>query len=222
MYPTLCSTTDQLISSSSNEVYVNTEHFFIQRIFNIWVKPIFELTPQIDNIRQTYVDLVSAKQFEKAIDFMLNEIYEHSKILALKFKIPFEDRTDIAFLFEKLRCDEVVSVEEWNRLTILQMAMDGLDIEVYEYGASIRPNELGYLNEFLDIIRTILARNNTYVGVSIGASFSSYVFQGANTSFTIASTGTLVINPTCVLSNALINLVSTSSNSVNVTTFQAN
>jgi hypothetical protein len=103
--------------------------------------------------------------------------------------------------------------------------MDGLDIEVYEYGASIKPNELSYLTEFLDIIRTILARNNTYVGTYVGVSmcanmgvttyFDFYAFQSANTIFT-ATTGTLVINAACVAGNALVNWVNKGGNSVSV------
>jgi len=216
---TSLSSSEQLISLSTNDLYLVTEQFSSKQARGIWVEPTYEIAPQTDSIRQAYLNLVSTRQFEKAIDFMLNEIYGHSQILAEKFGFQFEDKTEIASLLEKLSNAEVISSEELNRLTILQMAIDGLDIEVYEYGATMNLTELVYLNEFLSIIKTVLARNDTYVGTfqNIATGFGSCTFQSTNNIiFVIGTIHSTVVNPstTCVFSSTFTNLIDTKNNYV--------
>jgi hypothetical protein len=225
-------TAGQLACSSIGEIYSDTDQIFVEAKPSYWIETIFGMTPQMDNIRENYANLIANKQFEKAVDFILNEVFEESKILALKTHIPVEEKTELAYFFEELKNNGIVSTDEWQRLTVLQMAIDGLDLEVYEYGASMNSIELDYLTEFLWIIRDILARNNMYIGVSssiqISVCFSS--FQSTNVVAAIATTKFYVTKSVCafwsILTNCAINtsentICTTNDNTAIITSYQA-
>lgn len=158
-----------------------------------------------DDVLKICSILISTKRFSKAADFMLNEIYENSKILANKFGIEVNCDTDMAQLMEELRHNNVISESEWNRLTVLQMAIDGIDMEVHECGGEIKPSELNYLSEFVTIVKEILARNNQYIGVFMNAisNYDAFTIQAnmlTRKNITLRSPS-VIINPssTCTL-----------------------
>lgn len=171
----------------------------IPQLFN-WIRQRADNSFILDVITKTCTNLIESGQFGRAVDFMLNEVYEHSKILANKLKIEFKDRTDLAALMEKLKHDNIISEDEWDRLTVLQMGLDGIDMEVHECGGKIKSKELNYLSEFLLTLKTILARNNAYVGVAMAAitNFKSTPFQ----ELTIISDEGLTISTSATIINA--------------------
>jgi hypothetical protein len=121
-----------------------------------WIEPRFKTSLQTDKIVLTYRNLISAGQFQKATDFMLNEIYEHSRVLAEAFENTLDDPTGMSCLFDELMRQNILSEEERNRLNVLQMALDGIDVEVHEYGKNLKVEEINYLSEFLGTIRGLL------------------------------------------------------------------
>jgi len=124
----------------------------------------FETNLQTDKIVQTCMELISTKQFPKAIDFMLSEIHKHSQILAEALGKTLYDSTGMSSLFDELKQEGILKSGERNRLHVLQMVLDGIDIEVHEYGKSLKPEEVNYLIEFLEIIRNLLSKAHISVG----------------------------------------------------------
>jgi hypothetical protein len=139
-----------------------------------WNEPRFEETLHVDEIVQTCANLILMRQFQKATDFMLNEIYEHTQVLARVFGKTISDSTDVSYLFDELLLEDILSKEERNRLNVLQMALDGMDIEVHEYGKDLKMEETDYLAEFLEIIRSLLAKANVSVGFSTLETIEQY------------------------------------------------
>lgn len=165
----------------------------------------FELGLRVDDVLETCKELLSKRQFASAITFMLEEIYEQSKTLSNVFDVGIGDETEIPILIEKLKSDERITEEEWSRLTILQMALDGIDMEVHEGYGEIDLEALDYLSEFLTIIGHIMARNNVYVGVSMSAAFwyETFTYHGSVQQLAeeMVATVTTMANPSsfCIL-----------------------
>ena len=131
-----------------------------------WFKPRFESSKPVDEIYKICFDLVAAKQFGKAIDIMLNEVYEYSKLLAKKFGKTFDDKADIPNLLQELKQDGIMTEDDWNRLTVLQMVLDGVDVEVYEYGGQIGSEEVRYALEYLEVVKSIMSKHRVHIGFS--------------------------------------------------------
>lgn len=141
-----------------------------------WITSRLDTNFVSDDVINISTNMINMGRFDLAVDFMLKEVYDYSKILSKTFNIVFEDRTDISRLMEDLNRDGIIKEEELDRLTVIEMALDGIDMEVNECGGKIETRELTYLQEFLIAVRDILLRKNIYVGLAISSAFSSNSF----------------------------------------------
>jgi hypothetical protein len=109
---------------------------------------------------------ISNAQFSTAISIIQNEVYEYSRILAKVFDKTIEDRAYISDLISTLTQERHISEEQSNRLFVLLMVLDGLDMEVNECGATLDESQFVHLQEFLHMIDSIIQERNVLVGIS--------------------------------------------------------
>ena len=131
-----------------------------------WFYPRLDTNVRIGNIRLSFNNAISNAQFSTAISIIQNEVYEYSKALAKVFDKRIEDRAYISDLIYALTQEGVISEDQSNRLFVLLMVLDGLDMEVNECGARLGEGHFLYLQEFLQIIDSIAQEHDVMVGVS--------------------------------------------------------
>jgi hypothetical protein len=93
-----------------------------------------------------------------AIDTTMKAIFLYSKGLASTLDVSIEDYSELSMLLERLKNSRLITENEWNRLTVIQMALDGLDIEVNEYGIELTREDIDYASEFCEIIGQVYTR----------------------------------------------------------------
>jgi hypothetical protein len=169
------------LSCSIEKTQIGTEPLFIQkkvgsgnvpldfraRVHDLrWFYQKLDTNIKIDNIRLSFNSAISRAQFSNAINLILNEVNEYSKILAKVFDKHFEDKAYISDLISTLVQEGAVSKDQSNRLFVLLMVLDGLDMEVNEGGAKLEEGHFTYLQEFIQIINSILQKHHVLAGIS--------------------------------------------------------
>src|SRR5208337_2429302 len=102
-----------------------------------WFKPCSELNfPRRDFI-QNCMNMIGIKEFENAVNLIMEEVNSYSLVFAKVLGKALEDKTYLPQLIEELKKDGVLSASDYNRLSTLVMVLDGIDIEVHEYGGEI-------------------------------------------------------------------------------------
>ena len=92
------------------------------------------------------------------IEKMIHATYLYSKGLASLFHVQLDYFSDISNLVEALKAHHLITKEEWNRLTVLQMVLDGLDMEISEDGGEMSAEDVDYASEFCEIIERAYSR----------------------------------------------------------------
>jgi hypothetical protein len=131
-----------------------------------WSYQELDTNAKVDIIHLSFKKAISNAQFSTAISIIQNEVYEYSKILAKVFDKNIEDRAYISDLICTLTQEKSISEEQSNRLFVLLMVLDGLDMEVNECGATVDESQFVYLQEFLQVIDSIIREHNVQVGIS--------------------------------------------------------
>lgn len=88
------------------------------------------------------------------------------EVLAYTFNKHLEHPSLIPLVVQELKDDAIITEEEWKRLTILRMVLDGLDVEIGENGGELRPQDLDKAVEFCEIIREILLKKQVQTGMA--------------------------------------------------------
>jgi len=131
-----------------------------------WSHQEIDSNVRIDNVRLSFNKAIADSQFGVAVSIVQNEEYEYTKILAKMFDKHIEDRAYISDLFYDLAKEGVISEDQSSRLFVLLMVMDGLDMEVNEGGARVDEKQFAYLQEFIQIIGSIIKKRNVLAGVT--------------------------------------------------------
>jgi len=158
-----------------------------------WFKEKFEQSLRIDVIYEICSRSISVGKYDDAIETILNEIHKRCEILAEAFGKAIMGRAYVSDLIEQLRQEGQISEEDSNRLSVIIIAIDGLEIEVREYGGSISQEDLDYILEFHKIISNILQENYTSLGISL-PSFVSTSYNVIQTTETGISASSHVTN----------------------------
>jgi hypothetical protein len=143
---------------------------------------------------ESAIKAIDANHFDEALKIVQFEIYEHCEILAKTFDKTFKGKAYISDLVEELRQEGWIQEKEANRLSVIVMALDGLEIEVRECDGRIEKDDLEYMLEFLRITKNAMRKKHVFTGltgvafvkvnysmtpsnenVALGTSFSVYV-----------------------------------------------
>jgi len=167
------------LSCSPSKVQIGTKPLFILKKVSTgnvpldfrahdlrWFYQKLDTNVKIDNIRLSFNNAISRAQFSTAINIILNEVNEYSKVLAKVFDKHFEDKAYISDLISTLVQEGAISKDQSNRLFVLLMVLDGLDMEVNEGGAELDERHFTYLQEFIQIINSILHKHHVLAGIS--------------------------------------------------------
>ena len=103
--------------------------------------------------------LIANKKSKLAMNVMLNAVYGYTRVAAKLIGRNLNSNAYIPPLLTTLKNKRMITLEEWNRLTVLLMVMDGLDIEVYEENADLDPSDVNSLHEYADILKRVIRRN---------------------------------------------------------------
>jgi len=98
---------------------------------------------------------ITSGKFSRAVLMMQDAVCANACLLADAFKKPFYS-SKIPELVDGLQREGIVSEQEANRLAVLLMVMDGLEMEVFESGGTLTVEDARYLREFVGIVKRIL------------------------------------------------------------------
>jgi hypothetical protein len=146
-----------------------------------WFEPEFGLDPKAKDVCQPCFEAISSRQYRLATDIMLNETLEYSKVFATTFAHGIMDRTEIPFLFQDLWELGIIQEEDYNRLSTLLMVLDGLDLEVNEWGGEITNDDVDYAREYIRILERVLSEHHYKIGVF---GYSDVIFYSDNSGTT--------------------------------------
>ena len=99
---------------------------------------------------------ISFGKYEVAINLMQNRIISWCEVLAKAFNKNFEGKEYISYLIENLKQEGKIPTEEANRILVILMALDGLEVEIREYEGEMNHEDLRYLVEFEEIMERIM------------------------------------------------------------------
>lgn len=150
------------------------------RQYSVWAKRLELNFPQRDLIQEC-IEIVKAGKFEIAVNIILSEVYEHSRIFAQVFGKTLSDKIDIPQLIDELKTEGVIDEKNWNRLATLLMVIDGIDVEFHEDGGEITLKDIENAHEYIRILNYIMEENGIYF------SSSAYSFINAFSKISIVS-----------------------------------
>jgi hypothetical protein len=119
---------------------------------------------------------ISSGRFDQAIEIIQTDIFKRSEVLAKTFDKEFKGKAYISDLIEELRQEGCMAEEDVRRLFVIMMAIDGLEMEVREYGGRIEQDDLEYFLEFARITENMMKKKDTYMGMSL-PSFEKLVYS---------------------------------------------
>lgn len=127
----------------------------------------YELFPKeressIEKIKQYIIE----DRYETALDTIFEEINILSNYLSNRFNFTLENRAYIPDLIQYLYDAEIILEEEWQRLMVLNMMLDGLDIKVHEGNGKIGKEAIDIIIEYKNIIKNILRRKNEEITIN--------------------------------------------------------
>jgi len=197
---------------------VSSVQSVLSKSYIVWSKPNFEINLPKRNFIQECIYNIETREFESAINIVLSEIYEYSKIFGTVFGKFIEDKIYIPQLIEELKAKGIVSDADWNRLATLLMVLDGIDVEVHESGGELNQKDLEYALEYVGILRRIMTENQVYIGTYTNF-FTEYVRNVSHTTTVIVN-----VEPCIVEVNESVGRIGewTSTNSSNATLFSDN
>lgn len=123
---------------------------------------------------------IETKEFSQAIEFLLTEITSYSKLLADIFQYELESVSYLPHLYQELKTNKIITEEELARISTLITVIDGIDVEVNEFGASMDMTEIKYYEEYLEYIKKILSRCNRAISPihQEDIEFTYYIAEG--------------------------------------------
>lgn len=133
----------------------------IQRFFSktnlTWTKErTFTTDVGVNPIYRACQSAISFGKYEIAINLMQNRITSWCEVLAKAFNKNFEGKEYISHLIENLKQEGKIPTEEANRILVILMALDGLEVEVREYEGNMNYEDLRYLIEFEEIMERVM------------------------------------------------------------------
>jgi hypothetical protein len=146
-----------------------------------WFEPEFGFGPKAKDVCQPCFKAISSRQYRLATDIMLNETLEYSQVFAATFEHSIMDRTEIPFLFQDLWEHGTIQEEDYNRLSTLLMVLEGLDLEVNEWGGEITNDDVDYAREYIRILERVLSEHHYKIGV---LGYSDVIFYSDNSGTT--------------------------------------
>lgn len=93
-----------------------------------------------------------------AIADVMNLLTSFSLGMANAISVRLDDFSYFSNLLEQMKTQGIVTNSEWNRLTVIQMALDGLDMEISEDGGNVPAQNVSYALEFCEIMAVAYAR----------------------------------------------------------------
>jgi hypothetical protein len=160
-------------------------------------------------IKETIMDSIKGRRYADATGDMKRAIFSSSRILAETFEKTIEQPFLVPHLIQELKDNEVITDEEYNRLTVLLMALDGLNVEVSEYGGELQQEDLDYFLEYCQIIQQILFRNGMQILLDSKPGWSSHdvTIADGDTAMNqrLTSVGTIYSNFTAFITESWTN-----------------
>lgn len=144
----------------------------IQRFFSktnlTWTKErTFTTDVGVNPIYRACQSAISLGKYEIAINLMQNRITSWCEVLAKAFNKNFEGKEYTSHLIEILKQENKIPAEEANRILVILMALDGLEIEVREYGMKMNYEDLEYLIEFEEIMERVMKGMKVNIDTSL-------------------------------------------------------
>jgi hypothetical protein len=93
-----------------------------------------------------------------AIAEVMNLLISFSQGLANTIGMQLDDFGDFSNLLEQMKTQGIVTNWEWNRLTVIQMVLDGLDMEISEDDGEVPAENVDYALEFCEIMTVAYGR----------------------------------------------------------------